>query len=52
MENLLGSSIPYDSNVEQMGTHRTPVADFAPNSRSARSYEALWEDIKQQLSRL
>ncbi|MGB5717392.1 MAG: AAA family ATPase [Gammaproteobacteria bacterium] len=52
MENLLTTSIPYDSNVERMGTHRTPVADFAPNSRSARSYEGLWEDIKQQLSRL
>ena len=52
MENLLQSSIPYDSNVERMGTHRTPVADFAPTSRSARSYEALWEDIKQKLARL
>ena len=50
MENLLQAAIPYDSNVERMGTYRTPLAEFAPNSRSARSYEALWEDVKQQLS--
>jgi cellulose biosynthesis protein BcsQ len=50
MKNLLQTSIPYDSNVERMGTKRTPLAEYAPNSRSARCYEALWEDIKQQLS--
>ncbi len=51
MKNLLPTAIPYDSNVEYMGTERTPLAEYAPNSRSARCYEALWEDIKQQLSR-
>ena len=51
MENLLKTYIPYDSNVERMGSYRTPLAEYAPNSRSARCYEALWEDIKQQLSR-
>jgi chromosome partitioning protein len=50
MENLLQTAIPYDSQVERMGTERTPLADFAPNSRSARSYEALWEDVKQRMS--
>ena len=49
MKNLLQTTIPYDSNVEHMGTRRTPLAEYAPNSRSARCYEALWEDIKQQL---
>ena len=52
MKNLLQTSIPYDSNVERMGTKRTPLAEYAPNSRSARCYEDLWEDIKQQLSQL
>jgi len=52
MENLLRTAIPYDSNVERMGIQRTPLAEFAPKSRSARCYEALWEDVKQQLSRL
>ena len=52
MKNLLQTSIPYDSNVERMGTKRTPLAEYAPNCRSARCYEDLWEDIKQQLSQL
>ena len=52
MENLLQTAIPYDSNVERMGIQRTPLAEFAPKSRSARCYEALWKDVKQQLSRL
>ena len=50
MENLLKTGIPYDSNVEKMGSQRAPLAEYAPNSRSARCYEALWEDVKEQLS--
>ena len=50
MENLLRTGIPYDSNVEKMGSHRAPLGEYAPNSRSARCYEALWEDVKEQLS--
>jgi cellulose biosynthesis protein BcsQ len=51
MENLLQTSIPYDSNVERMGIHRAPLVEFAPNTHSARCYKALWEEIKQHLSR-
>ena len=50
MKNLLQTTIPYDSNVEHMGSHRTPLGESAPNSRSALCYEALWEEVKQQLS--
>jgi len=50
MNNLLQAAIPYDSQVERMGTTRTPLAEFAPNSRTARCYEALWEDIKQRIT--
>ena len=50
MENLLPTAIAYDSNMERMGTYRTPLAAYAPNSRSAHCYEDLWEDIKQHLS--
>jgi len=52
MKNLLQTAIPYDSNVERMGTCRTPLGEFAANGRTARCYETLWEDIKQQLSSL
>jgi hypothetical protein len=34
-----------------MGTYRTPLAEFAPHSRSAHCYEVLWEEIKQQSRR-
>jgi cellulose biosynthesis protein BcsQ len=50
MENILKTCIPYDSDVERMGSHRAPLGEYAPNSRSARSYEALWEEVKKQLS--
>jgi len=49
MKNLLQTAIPYDSKVEQMGIERTPLAEFAPNSRTAHCYEALWNDIKKRI---
>ena len=49
MENLLPTAIPYDSKVEQMGINRTPLAEFAANSRTAHCYEALWNDIKKRI---
>lgn len=50
MKNLLRTAIPYDSKVEQMGVNRTPLAEFAPNSRTAQCYEALWDEIKHRTS--
>ena len=50
MENLLQHHIPYNSIVERMGEHRAPLGEFAPNSPASRCYEALWKDVKQQLS--
>ena len=50
MKNLLQTAIPYDSKVEHMGINRTPLAEYAPNCRTARCYEALWADIKQRIS--
>lgn len=52
MENLLHTAIPYDSKVEQMGINRTPLAEFAPNSRTALCYETLWNEIKHRISGL
>jgi len=50
MDDLLQTSIPYNSLVELMGVKREPVVEFAAHSPVAASYEALWEEIKQQLS--
>ncbi len=38
--------IPSLSIVEQMAERRAPVAEFAPNSRAAQSYEALWQEVR------
>ncbi len=39
---VLEAAVPSATEVEQMGKHRAPVAEFAPSSRAARSYEDLW----------
>jgi len=44
---ILASEIPYSSDVEKMGVHRAALASFAPRSRSALAYEALWNEIRQ-----
>ncbi|PID43092.1 MAG: chromosome partitioning protein [Proteobacteria bacterium] len=46
----LSGFIPYASHIEQMGTHRKPVFEFAPRSAGALAYRLLWhEEIKNQL---
>jgi cellulose biosynthesis protein BcsQ len=44
-DGFLESSIPYRSQIEQMGIYREPVAAFAPNSDAAQAYEALWGEL-------
>lgn len=46
MRNGLVASIPYASEVEQMGTRRAPVEVFAHSSRAGEAYRALWEELK------
>ncbi|MDB4433195.1 ParA family protein [bacterium] len=43
---FLKSWIPYSSVVEKMGRHRAPLGAFAPRSRAARAYAALWEEVQ------
>lgn len=49
LEGLLESHIPYASEVEQMGTKRAPVGAFAPRSRAAECYGALWTEVSRRL---
>ena len=42
---LLRTYIPYLSQIEQMGVHRAPVAEFARRGAGARAFEALWAAI-------
>ncbi len=46
---FLNTHIPYASDVERMGIERAVLASFAPSSRAAKAYEALWREIKARL---
>ena len=46
-ERFLKTHIPYAADVEKMGLHREPVVCFRPSSPATRSYEHLWDEIKQ-----
>lgn len=47
---LLATQIPYLSLVEQMGIHREPTPAFAPRSRAAEAYRALWLELEMRLA--
>jgi cellulose biosynthesis protein BcsQ len=42
---FLETSIPYSSVVEKMGVHRKPLGAYAPGSRAAQAYRALWAEV-------
>jgi cellulose biosynthesis protein BcsQ len=46
---VLRASIPAASDIERMGQHRAPIGQFAPRSRAALAYEALWAEIRARL---
>jgi cellulose biosynthesis protein BcsQ len=46
---VLETSIPMAAEVERMGSHRRPIADYAPRSPAARAYSDLWEEIRARL---
>jgi len=46
---ILDTAIPAAIDVERMGVHRAPVGVFAPRSRSAAAYRALWQETAAQL---
>jgi cellulose biosynthesis protein BcsQ len=49
MPTVLGSYIPYASEVERMGIHRAPVNVFAARSRAAKCYAAMWNELRPHL---
>jgi chromosome partitioning protein len=48
-DDVLRTAIPAAADVERMGVHRTAIGEFAPRSRAARAYEALWQEIRERL---
>ena len=43
---VLGTVIPYATEVERMGLERRPVTDYAPRSNAGRAYVDLWDEIR------
>ncbi len=46
---VLRTFIPAASDVERMGPHRAPIAQFAPRGRAALAYKALWAEVGERL---
>src|SRR5205807_1704359 len=46
---VLGAAVPSADEVERMGVRRDAVATFAPQSRAAIAYEALWWDVRRRV---
>jgi chromosome partitioning protein len=46
---MLRAAIPYASEVERMGITRAPLGSYAPGSRPARAYAALWAELRARL---
>lgn len=46
---LLETSVPYSSDVEKMGLHRSPVGEFAPSSSAAGAFASLWGEVENKL---
>ncbi len=46
---MLGAAIPSADEVERMGVMRDVVPAFAPGSRAALAYQALWWDVRRRL---
>ena len=47
--NVLDTAIPASTVVERMGVERDVIASFAPRSKAALAYEALWSEVRGRL---
>ena len=47
---MLPAIVPYASEIEQMGERRQPLPCFAPHSRAAVAYAALWSELRERLA--
>lgn len=51
MVNVMQSWIPSAVDNERMGEHRAPVGAFAPRTRAARAWGALWQELELSTAR-
>lgn len=46
---FLSSLINFSSDIENMGIHRAPLLDYAPNKAVSKSYKKLWKEVSQKI---
>jgi cellulose biosynthesis protein BcsQ len=47
---LLGTEVPYWSEIEKMTLRRAPLPSYAPASAAGQLYAALWSELEMQLA--
>lgn len=47
---FMKAQIPFASDIERMGVHRAPVIASVPNSAASRAYQALYEEVRNQVA--
>ena len=45
-DDVAAATIPSLTQIERMSVERAPVAAFAPHSRAAQCYRALWAEVR------
>ena len=45
-DDVAAAAIPSLTQIERMSVERAPVAAFAPHSRAAQCYRALWAEVR------
>ena len=48
---MLGTEIPYSSDIERVSVRRAPLPAYAPRNPGALAYKALWAEVDQTLDR-
>jgi len=48
---FLKAQVPFSADVENMGEHRTPVAEFARHRPANKAYLALWKEMQKKIKR-
>jgi chromosome partitioning protein len=46
---FLKATIPYSSEIENMGRHSAPLPSYSRKSKSTEAYRALWAEIRDRL---
>jgi len=47
---FLGTEVPFSTDIERMGTHRAPVASFAPSRPAAKAYHGVYRELRDHIA--